>query len=106
MRRASDIGKILDLRRNIYCKHLTHIIYTHSEHPITQIKPMLKTKIACIARNELIIYEIESFGLLLLENFEEKLTALETLGDLIILGNEHKKVVILQLREDKLERKR
>ena len=54
----ADVGKVLGLKRNIYCKYLTHIIYTHSEHPITQIRPMQTAKIACIARNELIIYSI------------------------------------------------
>lgn len=50
-RKSVDVGALLGLKRNVYCKHLTRIIYTNSEHPVTQIKSFGKHAIACIARS-------------------------------------------------------
>lgn len=45
-----DIASEIGLKRNPFCRHLTRIIYTHSEHPITHIKMYQSNTIACISR--------------------------------------------------------
>jgi hypothetical protein len=99
------VGALLGLKRNVYCRHLTHIIYTHSEHPVTQIKPYCKSSIVGIAFNELLIYSLESFGLSLLENFDdERLVALATWKEFIVLGLDSNRVRMCEFKDEKLDK--
>ena len=69
-RESIDIAEIIGIKRNAYCKNLTRIIYTEAEHPIIQIKLFMKKYIACISKREFLMYSLDTFELILYENFE------------------------------------
>jgi hypothetical protein len=67
--RSIDVAQAIGIKRNVYCRNLTRIIYSHSEMPLIRVRMLTNNTIACISNQELLLYSLDNFQLLLLHNF-------------------------------------
>lgn len=114
--RSVDVAEIIGIKRNVYCRNLTQIIYTHSEHPIIAMQMYCAKFIACISLHEFIMYSLEDFELTAHENFEAEsvanrninrsLLSLAVAEELIYIGAHDGTLRIFKLVGDSLQKMR